>query len=72
MHFANAIIVEDSIFKETSWLAKAAYIGGFACVLNFDDVSPAIELAAVEVGEAVDSRQLTTGQRLSVSIKRDS
>ena len=35
-------------------LAIAGYVGGFACVLNFGDVPPAIGLAAVEIGEPVD------------------
>jgi hypothetical protein len=43
-------------------LPVAGYVGGFACVLNFDDVPPGIGLAAVEIGEAVDLRQLSTGQ----------
>jgi hypothetical protein len=46
--------------------AIAGYVGGFACVLNFGDVPPGIGLAAVEIGEAVDLRQLPAGQRLSV------
>src|ERR671919_2449801 len=47
-------------------LAIAGYVGGFACVLNFGDIPPGIGLAAVEIGEAVDLRQLPAGQRLSV------
>ena len=47
-------------------LPVAGYVGGFARVLNFDEVSPGIGLAAVEIGEAVDLRQLSAGQRLSV------
>ena len=41
--------------------AIAGYVGGFACVLNFGDVPPGIGLAAVEIGEAVDLRQLPAG-----------
>src|SRR5688572_2816035 len=44
----------------------SGYVGGFACVLNFGDVPPGIGLAAVEIGEAVDLRQLPAGQRLPV------
>src|SRR6266478_707512 len=47
-------------------LPVAGYVGGFACVLNFGDIPPGIRLAAVEIGEAVDLRQLPAGQRLSV------
>jgi hypothetical protein len=46
--------------------AIAGYVGGFACVLNFGDVPPGIGLAAVEIGKAVDLRQLPAGERLSV------
>src|SRR2546427_3521522 len=46
--------------------AIAGYVGGFACVLNFSYVPPGIGLAAVEIGEVVDLRQLSAGQRLSV------
>ncbi len=35
-------------------LAIAVAIGGFVRVLNFDDVSPGIGLAAIEIGEAVN------------------
>src|SRR5687768_2045220 len=47
-------------------LPVAGVVGGFACVLNFGDVPPGIGLAAVEIGEVVDLRQLSAGQRLSV------
>src|SRR5919106_7008851 len=47
-------------------LAIAGYVGGFACVLNFGDIPPGIGLTAVEIGEAIDLRQLPAGQRLSV------
>src|ERR1700704_1580025 len=42
--------------------AIAGYVGRFACVLNFGDVPPGIGLAAVEIGEAVDLRQLPAGR----------
>jgi hypothetical protein len=47
-------------------LPIAGDVGGFASVLNFGDIPPGIGLAAVEIGEAVDLRQLPAGQRLSV------
>ena len=43
-------------------LAIAGYIGGFAGVLNFSDVPPRVGLAAIEIGEAIDVRQLPAGQ----------
>ena len=43
-------------------LAIAGYVGGFAGVLNFSDVPPRVGLAAVEIGEAIDVRQLPAGQ----------
>src|SRR6266540_4357042 len=46
--------------------AIAGCVGWFACVLNFGDVPPGIGLAAVEIGETVNLRQLPAGQRLSV------
>jgi len=46
--------------------AIAGYVGGFACVLNFRDVPPGIGLAAVEIGEAVDLRELPAGELLSI------
>ena len=39
-------------------LSIASDVGGFACVLNLDDVSPGIGLTAIEIGEAIDLRQL--------------
>jgi hypothetical protein len=39
-------------------LAIAGCVGGFSCVLNLGDVSPGIRLAAVEIREAVDLRQM--------------
>src|SRR4029453_19509156 len=46
--------------------AIASYVGGFSCILNFGDVPPGIGLAAVEIGEPVNPRELTAGQRLSI------
>jgi hypothetical protein len=46
--------------------AIARYVGGFACVLNFDDVPPGVRLAAIEIGETIDSRQLSARDRLSI------
>src|SRR5688572_33487346 len=42
-------------------LAITGYVGRFACVLNLDDIAPGIGLAAVEIGEAIDLRQLPAG-----------
>jgi hypothetical protein len=39
--------------------AIAGHLGGFAPVLNLDQVPPGIGLAAVEIGEAVYLRQLS-------------
>src|SRR5215207_1322194 len=46
--------------------AIAGYVGGFACVLNFGHVPPAIGLAAIEICKPVDLGQLSAGQRLPV------
>ncbi len=32
--------------------AIAAYVSGFACVLNFGDIAPGIRLTAVEIGKS--------------------
>jgi len=50
----------------TSVSAIARDVGGLACVLHLGDVPPGIGLAAVEIGEAVDLRELPAGQRRSV------
>ena len=47
--------------------AVTGHVGGFAGVLNFDDVPPGIGLAAVEIGEAVDLRQLSAGQHAKLA-----
>ena len=46
--------------------AIAGDVGGLARVLDLDDVSPGVGLAAVEIGEAVNLRQLPAGQGLPV------
>src|SRR5687768_16414762 len=48
------------------WSAIAGHVGRLARVLHFDEVAPGIRLAAVDVGEAVDARELPAGQGLSV------
>src|SRR5688500_901847 len=66
---AIASRVRPSQIRATAGLRMSAIpgdIGGFACVLNFGDVPPRVGLTAVEVGEAVDLRQLPARQRLSV------
>ena len=46
--------------------AIAGHVGGLARVLHLDEVPPGIGLAAVEIGEAVDLRELPARQRLPV------
>ena len=41
--------------------AIPSYVGGFAGLLNFGDVSLGVGLDAVEIGEAVDFRELPAG-----------
>ena len=41
--------------------AIPGYFGGFAGLLNFGDVSLGVGLDAVEIGEAVDFRELPAG-----------
>src|SRR5207249_4120664 len=62
---AAAPVASRAIDCPPSASAIARDVGGFACVLNFGDILPGIGLAAVEIGEAVDLRQLTAGQRLA-------
>jgi hypothetical protein len=46
--------------------AIAGDVGRLASVLHLDDVTPGVGPAAVEIGAAIDFRQLSTGQRLPV------
>src|SRR5438093_11040463 len=63
---AAPLVASRAIDCPPSASAIAGDVGGFACVLNSGDIPPGIGLAAVEIGEAVDLRQLPAGQRLSV------
>ena len=41
----------------------ASHVGWFAGIVNFDEVSPGIGLAAINIGKAVDSGKLPARQR---------
>src|SRR5881628_1319648 len=60
---AAPLVASRAIDCPPSASAIAGDVGGFACVLNFGDIPPGIGLAAVEIGEAVDLRQLTAPAR---------
>lgn len=53
-------------YEKRGWHSMAGDIGRFPCVLYLDEVPPGIRLAAVEVSEAIDLRELSAGQRLAV------
>lgn len=50
-------------YSEPQTLAIASNVGGFACVLNLDDIPPSIWLTAVEISEPVDPRQMLYTKR---------
>jgi hypothetical protein len=43
-------------FVGPATLPIASYVGGFASVLDFDNIPPGIRLATVEIGKAIDLR----------------
>src|SRR5215203_506914 len=52
--------------QQPASLPVAGYVSGLTHVLNFGDVPPRVGLTAIEIGETIDLRQLSAGQRLPV------